>query len=178
LGKRNKLLKSIKERSFFIKIRISFTDDGQGADSAAGDITYSTRLSPSSQGFVSYAGTVRALVQFTANGQAFALLQFNDEVATGTREFKMQVFGALIHDKQPAFPLRVRDVEGFLFFADRFPDRALLSRQVGVVHTSARYRIDNFSATEWTSEERERYLAEYAHDAELARAQIARLAGR
>jgi hypothetical protein len=216
-----------------IRTNISFADDGQGADSAAGDKTYSTRLSPKEQGFGSYAGTVRVLVQFTANGQqgvaqfdvvynpevpatwagvreaveggslnfyfkaqvkqagryvasarvddangqAFALLQFNDEVATGTREFKMQVFGALIHDKQPAFPLRVRDVEGFLLFADRYPDRALMSRQVGLVHTSARYSVANFSAAEWTSEERERYLAEYAHDAELARAQIARLAG-
>ncbi len=217
-----------------IRTNISFADNGQGADSAAGDSTYSTRLSPSTQGFGSYAGTVRVLVQFTANGQPgvaqfdvvynpevpatwtgvreaveggslnfyfkvkvnqagryvasarlddangtpFALLQFNDEVTIGAREFKMQVFGALIHDKKPVFPLRVRDAEGFLLFADRFPDRALMSRQAGVVHTSARYRVDNFSAAEWTSEERERYLAEYTRDAELARAQIARLAGR
>jgi hypothetical protein len=217
-----------------IRTNISFADDGQGADSAAGDNTYSTRLLPSTQGFGSYAGTVRVLVQFTANSQQgvaqfdvvynpevpatwtgvreavesgslnfyfkvkvnqagryvasarvddangapFALLQFNDEVATGAREFKMHVFGDLIHDKQPVFPLRVRDVEGFLLFADRYPDRALMSRQVGVVHTSARYSVDSFSAAEWTSEERERYLAEYARDAELARAQIQRLSGR
>jgi hypothetical protein len=217
-----------------IRTNISFADDGQGADSAAGDNTYSTRLSPREQGFGSYAGTVRVLVQFVANGQQgvahfdvvynpevpatwvgvretvesgslnfyfkvqvnqagryvtsarvddangkpFALIQFNNEVAAGLQEFKMQVFGALIQDKQPAFPLRVRDVEGFLLLADRFPDRSLMSRQAGVVHTSSRYNLDRFSSAEWTSEERERYLAEYARDAEQAREQLTRLSGR
>jgi hypothetical protein len=217
-----------------ISTKIVFSDDGQGADSAAGDGTYSTRLVPSTQGFASYAGTVRVLAQLTANGQQgvahfdvvynpgnpatwtgvrealeegslsfyfkvqvnqagryvasarvddangqpFALLQFNDEVPTGAREFKMTVFGALIHDKRPAFPLRVRDVEGFLLFENRYPDRAMMARQAGLVHTSNRYSVDNFAATEWTSEERERYLAEYARDAERARAEIARLSAR
>ncbi len=217
-----------------ISTKIMFTDDGQGADNAAGDGTYSTRLVPSTQGFANYAGTVRVLAQLTANGQQgiahfdviynpdnpatwtgvreaveagslnfyfkvqvnqagryvasarvddangqpFALLQFNDDVAAGAREFKMKVFGALIHDKRPAFPLRVRDVEGFLLFENRYPDRAMMARQAGLVHTSGRYSVDNFAPTEWTSEERERYLAEYARDAERARAEIARLSTR
>jgi hypothetical protein len=217
-----------------INTKIMFTDDGQGADSAAGDGTYCTRLVPSVQGFASYACTVRVLTQLTANGQQgvahfdvvynpdnpatwagvreaieagslhfyfkvqvnqagryvasarvddangqpFALLQFNDEVPTGAREFKMKVFGALIHDKRPAFPLRVRDIECFLLFENRYPDRAVMPRQAGLVHTSGRYGIDNFAATEWTSEERERYLAEYARDAERARTEIARLSTR
>ena len=217
-----------------LSTKIMFTDDGQGADNAAGDGTYSTRLMPSTQGFANYAGTVRVLAQLTANGQQgiahfdviynpdnpatwtgvreaveegslnfyfkvqvnqagryvasarvddangqpFALLQFNDDVAAGAREFKMKVFGALIHDKRPAFPLRVRDVEGFLLFENRYPDRAMMARQAGLVHTSGRYSVDNFAPTEWTSEERERYLAEYARDAERARAEIARLSTR
>ncbi len=113
-----------------------------------------------------------------ANGQPFALVQFNDEVAAGLREFKMHVFGALVHDKKPAFPLRLRDVDGFLLIPDKFPDRAMMARQAGLVHTSARYSADSFSAAEWSSEERERYLAEYAKDAEAARTQVERLSGR
>lgn len=74
-----------------------------------------------------------------ANGVPFALVQFNDEVATGSREFKLQVFGALVLDKRPAFPLRLRDVDGFLLIPDKFPDRATMARQPGVVHTSANY---------------------------------------
>lgn len=113
-----------------------------------------------------------------ATGQPFALLQFNDELAAGPREFKMQVFGALVHDKKPAFPLRLRDVDGFLLIPDKFPDRAMMARQPGVVHTSERYSVGSFSATEWSSEERERYLAEYAKDADAAKAQLQRLSGR
>lgn len=113
-----------------------------------------------------------------ANGQPFALLQFNDELAAGPREFKMHVFGALVHDKKPAFPLRLRDVDGFLLIPDKFPDRAMMARQLGVVHTSERYSVGSFSASEWSSEERERYLAQYAKDAETARGQVQRLSGR
>jgi hypothetical protein len=217
-----------------IETNVGFDDQGQGADSVAGDGTYSARLAPSQQGFESYAGTIRVQVQFSAkgeqgvahfdvvynpdipatwagvreameagslnfylkvqvnkpgryvasarvddaNGQPFALLQFNDELAVGPREFKMHVFGALIHDKKPAFPLRLRDVDGFLLIPDKFPDRAMMARQAGVVHTSGRYSVGSFSAAEWSSEERERYLAEYAKDAETARGQVERLSGR
>jgi hypothetical protein len=217
-----------------IQTSLPFDDQGQGADSVAGDRIYSARLNPSVQGFGNYAGTIRVLLQFSAkgepgvahfdviynpdvpaawagvreaveegslnfylkaqvlkpgryvvsarvddaNGQPFALLQFNDEVPAGAREFKLHVFGALIQDKRPVFPLRVRDVDGFLLYADRFPDRAMMARQSGAVHTSARYSLDRFVATEWSSEERERYLAEYAKDAETARTQVERLSGR
>lgn len=217
-----------------IDIPISFDDQGQGADSVAGDRIYSARLAPSQQGFESYAGTIRVQLKFNAkgeqgvayfdvvynpdipatwsgvreaveggslnfylkvqvkqpgryvssarvddaNGQPFALLQFNEELAAGPREFKMQVFGALVHDKKPVFPLRLRDVDGFLLIPDKFPDRAMMARQAGVVHTSARYSLDSFSATEWSSEERERYLAEYAKDADTAKTQVERLSGR
>ncbi len=110
-----------------------------------------------------------------AHGTPFALLQFNDEVAAGAHEFKLTLFGALVRDGNPAFPLRLRDVEGFLLIPDKFPDRAMMARQGGVVYTSARYALDRFSASEWSSEERSRYLAEYGKDAETARAQVQRL---
>lgn len=107
-----------------------------------------------------------------ANGVPFALLQYNDVVAAGTREFKLQLFGALVRDKNPSFPLQLRDVDGFLLIADKFPDRAMMARRIGVVHVSARYALDRFSPDEWSSEERDRYLAEYARDAEQANVQL------
>ncbi len=110
-----------------------------------------------------------------ANGVPFALLQFNEEVTAGNREFKLQVFGALVVDKNPAFPLRLRDVDGFLLIPDQFPDRATMARQAGVVHVSGKYTKERFSAAEWTSEERQRYLAEYGKDAETARRQVEEL---
>jgi hypothetical protein len=112
-----------------------------------------------------------------ANGVPFALLQFNEEVAAGTREFKLQVFGALVLDKSPAFPLRVRDVDGFLLIPDKFPDRSTMARQAGVMHVSASYPKSRFSASEWSSEERQRYLAEYGKDAETARRKVEELSG-
>ena len=112
---------------------------------------------------------------FDAKGAPFALLQFNDEVPAGTAEFKLNLFGALIRDKNPAFPLRLVDVDGFLLQADTFPDRALMARQGGVVHTSQRYSTDSFSPAEWTSQERERYLAEYGRDVQEAQDQLDRL---
>ena len=113
-----------------------------------------------------------------ANGVPFALVQFNDEVAPGSREFRLQVFGALLVDKSPAFPLHLRDVDGFLLIPDKFPDRSTMARQVGVIHTSAVYPLSRFSSAEWTSEERQRYLAEYGKDADTARRQVEDLIGK
>lgn len=110
-----------------------------------------------------------------AQGRPFALLSFNDEVGTGDQEFRLRLFGKLVRDGEPAFPLRLRDVEGFLLLPDRFPDRSMMRRLAGTVHTSASYALTVFSDAEWTSEERERYLAEYARDTNEAREQVERL---
>ena len=107
-----------------------------------------------------------------AQGKPFALVQFNQELGSGEQEMRLQVFGALIRDKAPAFPLRLRDVEGFLLIPDRFPDRALMPRWAGLVHQSVSYPLARFSSDEWSSEERDRYLAEYARDAEAARREV------
>ncbi|QTN27543.1 hypothetical protein HZ993_20090 [Rhodoferax sp. AJA081-3] len=217
-----------------VQTSVAFSDDGASADDASGDGTYSGRLTPASQGFQNFGGTIRLLVELAADGKQgvvhfdvvyvpdvpatwtgvrealeagslnfylkaqvrqagryvvsarvddandvpFALLQFNDEVAAGSREFKLQVFGALVLDKSPAFPLRLRDVDGFLLIPDKFPDRSTMARQAGVVHVSASYPKSRFSPAEWSSEERQRYLAEYGKDAETARRQVEELSSR
>ena len=49
-----------------------------------------------------------------AKGQPFALISFNDELSAGPKEIKLNLFGKLLIDEKPAFPLTLRDVDGFL----------------------------------------------------------------
>ena len=112
---------------------------------------------------------------YDAKGKAFALLTFNDEVAVGSQAFKLTLFGKLIHDLKPTFPITLRDVEGYLLYEDHFPDRALMPRQLGVVHTSAQYAISAFATNEWNSEERDRHLTEYSKDVTQTEASIKEL---
>jgi len=87
------------------------------------------------------------------------------------------VFGKLIRDKQAAFPLTLRDVEGFLLKPDAFPDRVMLARLPGTVHTSKSYPLAFFSAAEWQSEERTRYLDELGKDVSEAGRKVQELQG-
>jgi hypothetical protein len=114
-------------------------------------------------------------IVYDGNGKPFAYLKGEDEAKVGTHEFKLNLFGALIRDKNPTFPLQLVDVYGFLLKMDVFPDRSMMPRQPGVVHTTGRYSADQFSASEWTSEERERYLKEYEKDLNEALEEINRL---
>ncbi len=217
---------------------LEFSDAGQasavGVDDVANDGNFSARLSPATQGFAGFGGTIRVLVFVRADGkegvahfdviytedvpaawgavreaqeagslnfyvkanvrlagryvvsgriddargQPFALVTFNDEVGSGLQEFKLHVFGALIRDKRPMFPLRLRDVDGFLLIPDKFPDRLMMARRAGVVHTSGSYTAESFSPNEWSSEERDRYLAEYGRDLDAARTELERLNGK
>lgn len=109
---------------------------------------------------------------YDAKGKAFALLQYNDEVSAGAKEFKLTLFGALVQDLRPSFPVRLVDMEGFLLKPDTFPDRAMLPRRPGTVYTSGSYGIDQFSLDEWSSEERTRYLNEYQQDLRNARSAL------
>lgn len=113
-----------------------------------------------------------------ANGKPFALLGFNDELAAGMQEVRLVLFGKLVRDGAPVFPLALRDVEGFLLIPDRFPDRAMMPRVAGRMHVSGSYPLSGFSDAEWTSEERERYLAELARDVDQATGEVDRLTGR
>ena len=107
-----------------------------------------------------------------ASGRPFALLSFNDEVAAGAQEFRLTLFGKLVRDEAPVFPLTLRDVQGFLLLPDSFPDRAMMPRLAGAIHTSRSYALTSFSDAEWTSEERNRYLTELNKDVNEAKQQV------
>jgi len=110
-----------------------------------------------------------------AAGTPVALALFNAELGRGTQAVTLPVAGRLLHDKQPAFPLRLRDVEAFLLKPDAFPDRVMLPRLAGVVHSSALYALDRFSNAEPASEQRDRYLAELSKDVREAQTQLQQL---
>ncbi|MDN3578454.1 hypothetical protein QWZ03_16920 [Chitinimonas viridis] len=112
-----------------------------------------------------------------ASGKPLALLSFNDVLPAGLQQIKLTVFGKLLRDLKPSFPLTLRDVDGYLLKENTHPDRALLPRLMGTVHVSKAYSLNGFSADEWTSEERDRYLAEYGRDVDLAQGQVDQLTG-
>ncbi len=110
-------------------------------------------------------------------GVPFAYLNFNDELQAGTREVPLYISGLQLHDKNPDFPLRLRDVDGFLLHERGDPDRSLVKALPGLVHTTGAYTLDRFSRDEWTSEERARYLAEFGKDVAEAQQHLDALAG-
>jgi len=111
-----------------------------------------------------------------AHGAPFALLRFNDELAAGTQDVRLRLFGRLVRDLRPAFPLTLRDVDGFLL-RESFPDRMLMPRMAGAVHRTGTPALSDFSEADWSSEERARYLAELSKDVAEAQAKVAQLAG-
>jgi len=108
-----------------------------------------------------------------ANGRPFALATFNDVLGAGAQQVRLSVFGKLLHDGAPALPLALRDVDGYLLRENADPDRLLLPRLEGKVAASTARSLDGISNAEWQSEERSRYLAEYARDRIAARSQAA-----
>ncbi len=110
-----------------------------------------------------------------ASGKPFALVSFNDLLATGQQEIRLQLFGKLVLDQKPVFPLTLRDVNAYLLKENTDPDRAMMPRLAGNVYTSKKYPLTGFSAAEWESEERSRYLTEYNKDVELTKAAIDQL---
>lgn len=108
-----------------------------------------------------------------ARGQPFALASFNEVLGVGAREVKLTVFGRLMTDERPALPLRLRDVDGYLLRENVDPDRLLVPRLEGPVFASRTRTLNGVSDAEWESEERARYLAEYARDRKAAREQLA-----
>lgn len=112
-----------------------------------------------------------------ARGQPLALVSFNEELGSGQQLIRLRVFGKLLRDAQPAFPLTLRDVEAFLLRADTFPDRALMPRRGGAVYRTAMHPLAAFSAAEWQSEERQRHLDEYTKDVDEAERALNELGG-
>jgi hypothetical protein len=120
-----------------------------------------------------WTGQVREAMEDDARGKPFALLTFNDVLGQGPNEIKLTMFGKLMRDQDAALPLTLRDVDGYLLKENADPDRALMPRLEGKVHTSKPYPVTGFSDTEWQSEERTRYLTEFAKDLNAARAELA-----
>lgn len=109
-------------------------------------------------------------------GVPFAYVTFNDELAEGAQEVDFVVFGKLLLDEAPTFPLKLRDVEGFLLKETGDPDRELLSTLRGYVHTTREYPTNVFSGEEWQSEERTRYINEFTKDVNEAQSMLDQLA--
>ena len=109
-----------------------------------------------------------------AAGRPFALATFNEVLGQGTQQVLLRVHGKLLHDGAPKLPLQLRDVEGYLLRENLDPDRLLLPRLEGKVFASRTSSLDGVPDVEWQSEERSRYLAEYAKDRAAARARLAR----
>lgn len=107
-----------------------------------------------------------------AQGKPVAWLEFNDTLTQGEHAVPLVVFGKLIRDLHPAFPLTLRDVDGFLLLEDAYPDRQLVPALEGAVHKTGLYREDQFSDAEWTSEQRDRYLQEFEQQVERAQAAV------
>jgi hypothetical protein len=220
--------------SLFPVVPALFNDEGSGADSAAGDRVFSTRVQPSTQGFAQLSGQLRLEVHLQhgnhagfayfdfyvtatppalwsgpvrestdggslnfdlpvqvkqagryvvtgvvddAHGAPYAHLTYNDELPAGPGQVRLMLFGKLMHDAPPAFPLTLRDVVAFRLNESGHPDRAHLPERRGSVHTSARHPLAAFSSAEWMDDARQRYLAELSKDAEQARRRLAELGG-
>ncbi|RKH70229.1 hypothetical protein [Corallococcus aberystwythensis] len=105
-------------------------------------------------------------------GVPFASVSFNEELQEGAQEVKLNVFGKLIRDEAPTFPLTLRDVEGFLLKEMGDPDRELMVTLRGPVHTTREYSLQQFSPAEWRSPERDRYTNELEKDVMEAQKQL------
>jgi hypothetical protein len=110
-----------------------------------------------------------------ALGRPFALASFNELLGEGTQSVALRVHGKLLHDADPAppLPLVLRDVEGYLLRENADPDRLLLARREGPVLVSRTLSLAGVPDHVWQSEERSRYLAEYAKDRAAARERLA-----
>ncbi|NTX04943.1 choice-of-anchor X domain-containing protein [Myxococcus sp. CA040A] len=106
------------------------------------------------------------------SGEPFAHVSFNEELKEGVQEVKLTVFGKLVLDEAPTFPLQLRDVEGFLLKESGDPDRELMTTMRGYVHTTKEYPATSFSPDEWQSEERSRNRNEFIRDVEEAQRQL------
>lgn len=131
----------------------------------AGSLTFELPLEVKDAGRFVASGRV-----FDAHGRPVALLGFNERLAAGPQTLRFQLFGKLLRDLRPAFPLTLRDVQAFRLLPDRFPDRALMPALAGVVHRTGVYPLGVFSDAEWAGDERSRTLAEHGRDVAGAQA--------
>ncbi|MDB5746750.1 MAG: hypothetical protein JWP72_1598 [Massilia sp.] len=109
-----------------------------------------------------------------ARGVPFALATFNEVLGPGPNEVRLVAFGKLMHDAAPALPLTLRDVDGYLLKENTDPDRELMPRLEGPLLTSRTQSLKGIADEEWTGEERQRYLTEFARDRRQAHAELAK----
>lgn len=107
-----------------------------------------------------------------AEGKPFAYLSFNGTLLANAKEARLSIFGKLVTDAKPVFPLTLRDLEGFLLRESGDPDRELMPRAEGPLYTTRSYPFDAFSSADWQSETRSRYLGELTHDVQAAEAHL------
>jgi hypothetical protein len=112
-----------------------------------------------------------------AAGRPYAHLTYNDVLPAGNGRFRLMLFGKLMHDAPPAFPLALRDVVAFRLREEGHPDRLLMPQRTGRVHVSARHALTSFSNDEWSDDARQRYLAELSSDVEEAKRRLNLLGG-
>lgn len=110
-----------------------------------------------------------------AQGVPFALLNFNQLLPQGVSEIRFVAAGNLLRDKEASFPMRLRDIDGYLLKEDVDPDRELLPRLEGIAHQSKLYALKAFSDAVWDGEERQRHLKEFRKDVSLAQAALVAL---
>ncbi|MEP6505118.1 MAG: choice-of-anchor X domain-containing protein [Betaproteobacteria bacterium] len=110
-----------------------------------------------------------------ASGKPFAFVSFNAELGTGAQQVTLPIYGRLVRDRKPLFPLTLHDVDGFLLRPDAYPDRALMPARDGVVHTTRKYTLAAFTDAAWSSDETARYIAEYGKDVGQAQQQVDQL---
>jgi hypothetical protein len=111
---------------------------------------------------------VRARIE-DADGKRFAYLSDGAVLGAGAQELRLQLFGKVAVDADARPPFRLRDVEGFRFEEDAFPDREALPSLDGVVYTTGRYAEGRLSGDEWESEPKTRRLQMLAREVEAAR---------
>ncbi|MBI3712894.1 MAG: hypothetical protein HY253_08025 [Burkholderiales bacterium] len=169
-----------------IRIEVNFTVNGQ-AGMAFFDVIYSPDLPATWAGKIREANEAGALVFYLplqvhrpgrylvnarlddASGAPFAFLNFNELLPQGLTEVKLIAAGNLLRDKEASFPLKLRDIDGFLLKEDSDPDRELIPRIEGIAYQSKQYNLKAFSDAEWSGEERQRHLNEFRKDVALAK---------
>lgn len=109
---------------------------------------------------------------FDSRNQPLGYLQLNEQLSAGAQELPLVVFGKLIRDESPVWPLTLQDLDGFLLYEDRDPDRDELAILAGLVYRTRSHSSAEFSADEWQSEERTDHLKEFQKDVSEAESHL------
>ena len=103
-----------------------------------------------------------------ALGKPFAFLIHNEVLNEGEQDVKLLLYGKLIRDYKPKFPLYLRDVDGYVLKETGDFARVQIPRLIGRQLTSKNYPLDVFTTQEASSEQRTRYINELEEDVRKA----------